>query len=190
MQDKGPREKKIPPGDQHERTVCPECDYVAYENPKVINVTLAVYTDPVSGEDMFLFAKRAIEPRKDKWTLPGGYMENGETIQDGAKRETSEEAGADVKIGPLIAIYTPPAKNEVIMIFRGTMDKPIADPGIESLEVNFFKWADIPWKDLAFPFIVDALTAYKETKDKTEFQPKMIVGQPYKKPPAAKPPQI
>src|SRR5437879_1118934 len=135
MTDKGPRIKMIPPGDQHERTVCPECDYIAYENPKIINVTVPVYHDKATGEDMFLLARRAINPRKGYWTLPGGFMENGETVQEGARRETSEEAGADVKVGALLAIFTPAEKDEVIMIFRGTMDKPIADPGIESLEV-------------------------------------------------------
>lgn len=193
MHNKGPRERKTPPGDQHERTVCPECDYIDYDNPKIINIAVAVYKDPETGEDMFLFARRGIQPRLGKWTLPGGFMEKGETIQEGAMRETSEEAGADVKIGALILVFTPAEKNEVIMVFRGTMDKPIADPGIESQEVQFFKWKDIPWGELAFPFIREALVAYQETKDKTDFQPKMLVGAPFRKndaspqPPSIKP---
>ena len=181
---KGPRVKKIPPGDTHERLVCPECDYVEYKNPVIVNVVVAVYGDE------FLLCRRDIEPRKGYWTLPGGYMEIGESPQDGAAREAKEEAGADVKVGALIALYQPPKKNEVIMIFRGELPSRDAAPGIESAETKLFKWEDIPWKELAFPFIPEALMAYKKTKDKTDFQPAIIEGKPFVKPqpPAPKPP--
>jgi ADP-ribose pyrophosphatase YjhB (NUDIX family) len=184
MTDKGPRIKKIPDGDTRERTVCPECDYIEYKNPLVVNVIVAVYGDE------FLLCRRAIDPRKGFWTLPGGYMENGESPQDGAAREAKEEAGVNIKTGALIALYQPQKKNEVMMIFRGELPSREAVAGVESLEVKFFKWDDIPWKELAFPFIPEALLAYKNTKDKTEFQPVLIEGKPYIKPvsPAPKPP--
>jgi ADP-ribose pyrophosphatase YjhB (NUDIX family) len=182
--DKGPRIKKIPEGDTRERLVCPECDHIDYENPKIINVVVATY----NGE--FLLARRAIEPRKGYWTLPGGYMENGETPQQGALREAFEEAGAKGKPGPLIMIYQPPKKNEVIMIFRSELTSREAAAGTESQEVKFFKWEDIPWKELAFPFIKDALETYQATKDKTDFQPVFVEGKypPRPQPPKAAPP--
>jgi ADP-ribose pyrophosphatase YjhB (NUDIX family) len=185
MTDKGPRIRKIPEGDSHERLTCPECDHIHYENPHVVNVTVPVYKDPVTGEDMFLLARRDIEPRKGYWTLPGGYMENGETPQGGAHRETEEEAGAEVRVGALLVIYQPPLKNEVVMIFRGEMDSPNFKAGVESQEVKLFKWSDIPWKELAFPLVYEGLKAYQEFKGKTEFQPKMIESKPWQRPPAS-----
>jgi len=183
MTDKGPRIKKIPPGDSHERMTCPECDHVDYNNPTVVNIVVATY------KDKFLFCRRAIEPSKGRWTLPGGYMESGESLQEGAAREAQEEAGVNVKIGPLLAIYQPPAKDKVIMIFRGELPSYDAKAGVESQEVKFFKWDEIPWKDVAFPYIWDALNIYQKTKDKTDFQPVMIEGKPFIKPPAVKPPK-
>ncbi len=181
---KGPRVKKIPPGDTHERLVCPECDFIAYENPKIVNIVVATYKNKKSGEDEFLLCKRAISP-VGKWTLPGGYMENGETLRKGALREAFEEATTRPKVGALIAIYQPPSKHEVIMIFRGTLRSRKAAPGIESQDVKFFKWDDIPWKDLAFPFVKDALNAYRKTENKTDFQPEIIIGKKAYKPQSA-----
>ncbi len=172
MQDKnkGPRVRKVPQGDTHKRLVCPECDYIAYENPKIVNVVIPVYKDKKTGKEKFLLCKRAISP-VGKWTLPGGYMENGETLRKGALREAFEEANAKPKVGALVAIYQPPRKHEVIMIFRAELRTPKSKPGIESLETKLFEWDEIPWNDLAFPFIKDALTAYKKTKDKKDFAP-------------------
>ncbi len=175
QKDKGPRVRKIPPGDTHERLVCPECDFIAYENPKIVNVVVATHINKNTGEEEFLLCKRAIEP-VGKWTIPGGYMENGESLKKGTLREAFEEATARPKIGELIAIYQPPSKHEVIMIFRGTLRKRKAAPGIESQAVGFFKWDDIPWKELAFPFVEDALKAYKKHKGKKDFQPEIILG--------------
>ena len=106
-------------------------------------------------------------------------MESGETPQQGAAREALEEAGVKVKIGPLLAMYQPPSKNKVIMIFHGELPSREADPGTESQEVEFFKWEDIPWKELAFPYIKDALDVYQKTKGKTNFQPEMIESKFY-----------
>ncbi|MBU6474741.1 MAG: NUDIX domain-containing protein [Alphaproteobacteria bacterium] len=177
MKEAGPRIKKIPAGDTHERLVCPECDYIAYDNPKIVNIVIAVYKDKKTGEEEFLFCKRAISP-VGKWTLPGGYMENGETLRKGALREAFEEATAKPKVGALVAIYQPPSKHEVIMIFRGDMRSRKSAPGIESLETKFFKWKDIPWNELAFPFIADALKAYKKTKDNQNFAPIFLKPRP------------
>jgi ADP-ribose pyrophosphatase YjhB (NUDIX family) len=187
MTDKGPRIKIIPPGDSRERLSCPECDYVSYDNPKIVNAVVAVY------KDQFLLCRRAIEPGKGLWTLPGGYMENGETLQEGASRETREEAGASINVGPLLAIYQTPSKKEVIMIYRAEMTSPDILAGIESLEVKLFKWNDIPWKDLAFPMVEKGLTIYQKTKHLKNFQPEYILGTPSTPKPAApkfKPPKL
>jgi ADP-ribose pyrophosphatase YjhB (NUDIX family) len=182
MRDKGPRIKKIPPGDSRERLVCPECDFVEYHNPKVVNVVVPVFRE-ADGTEKFLLCRRAIDPSKGYWTLPGGYMETGESLQGGAARETAEEAGAAINVGALLAIFQPPSKHEIIMIFRGEMTAPTINPGPESFEAKLFKWEDIPWNELAFPFVKDALLAYQQTKNLQDFQPAMIEGVKYTPPP-------
>lgn len=178
MDGKGPRIKRIPPGDQHERLVCPECAFVAYENPKLVNVAVPVHDGKI------LLCRRGIAPRKGYWTLPGGFMEIGETVQEGALRETQEEAHAEIIVGALLGIYHTPAKNHVMLVFRAEMPKPEADPGPESLEVRLFDWKDIPWNELAFPMVAEALKKYDETKHLTVFQPDIKVMPPIGTPPA------
>ena len=73
---------QIPGGDDRERYVCTSCDLIHYSNPRVIVGCVPVHQGRV------LLCKRAIEPRKNYWTLPAGFMENGETTLQGAARET------------------------------------------------------------------------------------------------------
>jgi len=84
-------EYRVPEGDTHARAVCPACGHIQYQNPKVVVGSVPVW------EDKVLLCRRAIEPRHGKWTLPAGFMERGETTQDGAARETLEEARARVE---------------------------------------------------------------------------------------------
>lgn len=92
--------RKIPEGDDRERLVCPDCDYIAYENPKII-------VGSVIGEgDRVLLCRRAIEPRAGLWTMPAGYMEVNETVVEGAQREAWEEARARIAIDGVLAVYS------------------------------------------------------------------------------------
>ena len=84
--------KKIPEDDNRERFVCEDCGFIHYQNPNAVVGTL-----PYCG-DRVLLCKRAIEPRKGLWTLPAGFLEMGETLQEGALRETKEETNSTVKI--------------------------------------------------------------------------------------------
>ena len=139
--------KKIPEDDNRERDCCKECYLIHYSNPKII-----VGTIPVKDESILL-CKRAIEPRYGKWTLPGGFLENGETVSEGAFRETLEETNTEVEMGDLYAIYNVPQINQVYMLH---LAKVIADDysaTSESLEVQFFQEKEIPWDELAFPFV-------------------------------------
>ena len=88
---------RVPEGDDRERFVCTACDLIHYSNPRVIVGCLPVF------EDKVLLCKRAIEPRYGFWTVPAGFMEIGETIAQGAARETMEEASAKGEIGHLFA---------------------------------------------------------------------------------------
>lgn len=175
---KGPSLRIVPEGDVHERLVCADCNYIVYDNPKVVTAVVA------SFEGKILLVRRDIEPRKGFWSLPGGFMEKGETVAEGAARETAEEAGASVVTGPLLAVYMPPDKTKVLMIYRAELSSPDLDPGRESQEVALFDWQDIPWDALAFPMVEKSLRMWERTRDLTDFQPEHLVLPPM---PAAKP---
>ncbi len=144
---------RIPEGDEKERFCCPGCDTIFYSNPKNVVGTLPVYQDQV------LLCKRAIQPRVGKWTLPAGFMENGESSLDGALRETQEEAGAEVAVSDnsLYTLFNLPAINQVYMFFRAELLSLDFDPGVESLEVALFREAEIPWQEIAFPVVRSTL---------------------------------
>ncbi len=135
--------KKIPKGDTHFRIVCEECNYIHYQNPKVITSCLPIWADKI------LLCKRAIEPCLGFWTLPGGYMENDENLEESTIRETWEEAGATVKKLQLYLVISHPHRS-VSMTFLGQLNDLTFAPGIESLDVRLFSQQEIPWKEIAF----------------------------------------
>lgn len=137
-------ELRIPPDDNRARHVCISCGEVHYQNPKLIVGAIPVW------EDKILLCRRAIEPRHGFWTLPAGFMENGETTLEAAARETLEEANAQVSIGELYTLYNMPYINQVHLLFRASLLNPDFSPGVESLEVQLFTEQDIPWDALAF----------------------------------------
>lgn len=141
---------KIPNGDNRLRAVCTACGTIHYENPKIIAGTLA-YTG-----DQVLLAKRAIEPRYGLWTLPAGFMECLETAEQAARRETKEEACAEVTIERLLLVASIPQISQVYMLYQGRLLSEHA-AGEESLETGLFTYAEIPWNDLAFPVMREAL---------------------------------
>jgi ADP-ribose pyrophosphatase YjhB (NUDIX family) len=141
----------IPAGDNRPRFVCPECDTIHYQNPKMVVGTLPVW------EDKVLLCKRAIEPQYGKWTLPAGFMENHESTQEGALRETFEEAGARVEISHLFTLYNLPYISQVYLMFRARLLDLEFAAGPESLEVALFTEAEIPWDQLAFRTIEQTL---------------------------------
>ena len=122
----GPRIRKIPDGDDRERLTCPDCGYVAYENPKLVAGAV------VSVGDRILLCRRAIEPRKGFWTLPAGYLELHETPEEGARREAWEEACARIAIDALLGIYSVPRISQVQLIYRATLAEPGFAAGPES----------------------------------------------------------
>jgi ADP-ribose pyrophosphatase YjhB (NUDIX family) len=135
---------RVPPGDSLPRAVCDSCGIVHYQNPKLVVGSLPQW------EDKLLLCRRAIEPRYGYWTLPAGFMENGETVGNAAARETLEEAGARVEIGEAFSMISVPYVNQVHVFFRARLIALDFKPGEESLEVALFEESDVPWKDIAF----------------------------------------
>ena len=161
----GPSVRRIPDGDDRERLVCPDCEYILYENPKVVVGSVALWDDTI------LMCRRAIPPRVGFWTLPAGYLETGETTEAGAAREAWEEARAKIEIDTLLAVYNIPRISQVQLIYRAKLYSPDIESGPESHEVCLFRWDDIPWDDIAFPSVHWALGHYIETREAVGFQP-------------------
>ncbi len=146
----------IPAGDTHQRDVCTQtqCAFIHYENPKIIVGTLPIWKNKV------LLCKRAIEPRKGYWTLAAGFMEMGETCEQGAHRETLEEAGAQVKLRQLLAVLSLPHTSQVHLFYSADLIDGVFEAGLESLEVALFSYEDIPWTELAFATVTRTLEHY------------------------------
>ena len=136
---------ETPADDNRERPVCPACGTVHYVNP-----LLVVGTIPVADDGRILLCRRAIEPRRGLWTLPAGFMELGETTADGALRETVEEAGARIALEGLYTLLDVVRVGQVHLFFRARLLDLEFAPGPESLEVQLFAEAEIPWPELAF----------------------------------------
>ena len=144
-------ERRVPEGDTLPRDVCADCGTIHYQNPKIVVGCLPQW------ERRILLCRRAIEPRYGLWTLPAGFLENGETLVDGALRETLEEADARVAVEDLYAVISLPQINQVYMMFRARLLDLGFGPGSESLEVRLFDESEVPWEAIAFRTIARTL---------------------------------
>lgn len=159
----------IPPGDDHERYYCGSCGNVHYQNPKIVVGSLPEYNGRI------LLCRRAIDPCHGLWTLPAGYLEDGESATAGAIRETREEACADILNLSAYTLYSIPHISQIYLIFRADLSGGTFRPGPESLEVKLFEAAKIPWGELAFRAIRATLQCYVE--DLSEGRFKFHVGE-------------
>lgn len=159
-----PVEHRVPEGDNMPRYVCDRCQTIHYHNPRIVAGALAT-----SG-DRILLCRRAIEPRLGYWTLPAGFMENGETIEEAAARETDEEARARVEFHGLYTIINVPHINQVHMMYRGSLVDEAHEPGPESLATDLVHVDDIPWQELAFPSVRFTLECFLEDSQHGEFE--------------------
>jgi ADP-ribose pyrophosphatase YjhB (NUDIX family) len=153
----------VPADDNRERAVCPACATIHYENP--LNV---VGTVPVWGEQVLL-CKRAIEPRRGFWTLPAGFLELGETTAQGAVRETIEEAGAQIDLGPLFSVLDVARVGQVHLFYLATMSSAALDPGSETLEARLFREDEVPWEQIAFRTVRETLRCFFDDRRRGQF---------------------
>lgn len=153
----------IPPDDNRLRDACGRCGAVHYQNPRNVVGVLPVWQGKI------LLCRRAIEPRYNTWTLPAGFMELGETTAQGAMRETQEEAGAQIELGPLYTIIDVPHAEQVHFFYLAEVLSPDLYPGPESLEAAFFAIDDIPWSNLAFRTVITTIEHYIEDKETDSF---------------------
>ncbi len=162
-----PTVSKIPAGDNRVRDVCGQCGAIHYQNPRIIVGCLAL-AGP-AGAERVLLCQRGIEPRKHFWTLPAGFMENGESCESGAARETLEEACARVEIAHLYTVFSLPHISQVYLFYRAHLTDQQFAAGEESLDARLFAEADIPWSDLAFPVVTRTLQRYFEDRPSGHF---------------------
>ena len=153
----------IPDGDNRLRYVCSSCDFIHYQNPRIIAGCIAEYDNKI------LLCKRAIEPRHGLWTLPAGFMENSETTLEAAKRETFEEATAKINNIQLFCTISIPHISQVYIMYRGDLIDGFSKPGIESIETDLYSEHQIPWNELAFPVITESLQLYFTDKKNNDF---------------------
>jgi ADP-ribose pyrophosphatase YjhB (NUDIX family) len=148
----------VPEEDTLPRFVCSGCGTIHYENPKIV-----VGCVPEWGQQVLL-CRRAIEPRRGYWTVPAGFMENGETMAQGAARETLEEAMARVDVGELFAAVDVVHARQVHVMFRARLLEEKFGAGLESLETRLFLEEEIPWPDIAFPSVKFSLEKWFEDR--------------------------
>lgn len=148
---------RVPEGDNRDRAVCGSCEHIHYENPRIIAGCIPYW------EDQVLLCRRAIEPRYGLWTLPAGFMEKLESLEEGALRETREEAYADVELGRLFVVYSIVHISQVQLFFLAKLQSPDSfRPGIETLETRLFGVNEIPWDEIAFTAVKFALEKFVE----------------------------
>jgi ADP-ribose pyrophosphatase YjhB (NUDIX family) len=140
----------MPENDQ--RKVCTRCGFVLFPGPKLVAGCFVIDNGRV------LLIRRGIAPAVGKWTFPGGYVDFGENAADAALRETHEEVGMRVALGPLLGVFNDSAIT--VVVYLATPGKEPPSLSVEATEVHYFAPEDVPWHDLAFPTTTDALTAW------------------------------
>lgn len=159
-----PTTYRTPADDNRERAICNGCGEIHYENP--INV---VGTVPV-WEQRVLLCRRAIEPRHGLWTLPAGFLELGESIEEGACRETDEEAGAPIELGPLFTVMNVVPVGQVHFFYRARLLDTHCNPGPETLETQLFAEHEVPWDQLAFRTVRETLRLFFADRARGRFE--------------------
>ena len=170
-----PVEQRVPAGDNLPRFVCQQCETIHYQNPNIVAGCLPMFGNQI------LMCKRAIEPRYGLWTLPAGFMENNETLEQAAMRESMEEANANVKLLNLYTVFSLPHVNQVYMLYLAELLDDNFSPGIESLEVKLFDEKDIPWNELAFRTIHYTLKYFFEDRRRGQFELRSHLVEPSEK---------
>lgn len=154
---------QVPADDNRDRAVCTVCTTVHYENPLNVVGTLPVWQDKV------LLCRRNIEPRHGFWTLPAGFMELGETTEQGAVRETVEEAGARIELQGLYTLLNVVRVGQLHLFYRARLLDTNFAPGPETIEAQLFAEEQIPWDELAFRTVRETLKRFFEDRRQGQF---------------------
>jgi ADP-ribose pyrophosphatase YjhB (NUDIX family) len=132
---------------------CPSCGYGAYYNPKPVACGI------VRLDARIVLMRRATEPARGRWTMPGGFVDLGESVPQAARREIAEELAIEAEIGDLVGVYSSPSDRVVVVVYAA---EALGEPSTteEALEVKAFAPDEIPWQELAFWSDEQALREY------------------------------
>jgi ADP-ribose pyrophosphatase YjhB (NUDIX family) len=155
---------RIPEGDTLPRHCCDACGAIHYQNPKIL---VGCITE--AGDGRLLLCRRSIEQRAGFWTMPAGFMENGETTAEGVLRETMEEACARVELLGLSSVISVPRVNQVHLMYRGSLIGDAFAAGHETMEAGLFEESAIPWDHLAFRSVTAALRHFVDDRRRGAF---------------------
>lgn len=169
---------KVPAGDNLPRFVCDGCGSVHYQNPKIVAGCIACW------EERILLCRRAIQPRYGLWTVPAGFMENGETVAQAAARETIEEACAEVEDLRLHGLFNIPHISQLYIMFHARLAAPRFSAGAESLEVRLVLEEEVPWDELAFPVVRRSLRLFFSDRTRGRYETHMLDILPNPMPPS------
>lgn len=160
--------QQIPEMEDRPRACCPACGYIDYVNPINVVGTIPVW-DEGGPDERILLCRRNIEPRHGYWTVPAGFLELGETVAEGAARETLEESGAPVELQELFSVVDVVGLGQVHLLFRARVLDLEMTPGPETIENRLFAIDEIPWDDLAFRTVEQGLRWWVEDRRLGEY---------------------
>ena len=144
--------------DHHRRLQCTACGFIFYQNSKPC--AGAIITD-LDGK--VLLGKRRVEPFKDWWDIPGGFLEAGEDPIEGARREVQEELGVDINIqgllGMFVDIYGPTGDSTLNIFYLATISKGTPKASSDLVDFKWFAREDLP-SNIAFKNGQEALAAW------------------------------
>jgi 8-oxo-dGTP diphosphatase len=153
----GDLDKRTVKASEPPRLVCQSCTFIFYQDPKVVAGTLFTLNGGI------VLLKRGVEPALGKWVFPGGYVDRGESVRDAAIRETKEESQLDVRLGPLLNVYSYPRSPNVIIVYTAEVVGGELTAADECTEARIFAPGEVPWEELAFDSTRDALDDYVES---------------------------
>ncbi len=128
------------------RAVCDRCGFVAYRNPAPAAGVVLVESGSV------LLVQRRFEPRQGMWTLPAGFVEYDEHVEECAVRETREETGLEVELEGLFGAYMAmddPRVRVVLLLYRARRTGGVLAAGDDAIDARFFPLGGTP-REIAF----------------------------------------
>ena len=162
----GPLLRHVVGGQQRNHWFCQRCQMPHYDYPRV------VVTSFVASGDRLLWVQRGLQPQRGKWAIPGGFLEVGETLAEGAARELREEAGIVLPADQLQLYMTGSITfiNQIYMGFRARVDTDFCLPGVESMACRFFTRWECPWDQVAYPQVNDSIAQAYDDLDSGTFE--------------------
>jgi ADP-ribose pyrophosphatase YjhB (NUDIX family) len=130
---------------------CDSCGYAAFFNPKPVGCALARDRD-----GRVWLARRGFEPGRGRWSMPGGFVDLGETVEAAIVREIEEELAVRAEIGALVGVYSRADSGVLVIVFQASLEGAPRTTA-EATEVRAFAPHEVPWDELAFPTDAAAL---------------------------------